>query len=187
MLLLSRLRLRRVRLHSIFETHHAAVYICFRSLSFDIRLFESKFFYLDFIIDQVIDVEDEFRALDVHEDKTGHRFLLIAPPACAHCTRRAAWIDKELAFQFISLESVGMAPDKDIDIHLSRCHEECVRIGVRHECVSVHEPNTQRSVMDDFRQWHVRSVVAVALHDMQVRCDAAQKVVCFAIRDVSRT
>ncbi len=86
----------------------------------------------------------------VHQAEAGRRFLVNCLPACAECAGCAAWVYKELPFQFICFEFVRSTPQQDIHIHLPCGNQESIRVPMRNNSMSMCEPYPKAAMLDDF-------------------------------------
>ena len=85
------------------------------SCSSRLRLFKFNAFNFDFLIDKLVDISDNCRTLDVHEDKWRCEIRIKSTIGTSDRSR----IDVESVFMFIGFKFVGMAGDQDVTIKLS--------------------------------------------------------------------
>lgn len=83
---------------------------------------------------------------------------------------------------------MSATPQQYIAIQLSCLDQQTITIALRNNCVAVREPDLEATVGDDLLERQAGSFdVKVAFHNLYVRGDAAQELVCFFVGEVSET
>lgn len=82
---------------------------------------------------------------------------------------------------------MSTAPKQDINIHLSGCDQQRIRIAGRDDRVSMSKPDAQAAVIYDLGEREVGRVnIVVALDHLKVRGYLAEELICIAIGQVTQ-
>lgn len=101
----------------------------------------------------------------IHQAETRCRILFVRSPGGTECASGTTRVDKELAFQFVSLEFVGASPKQDIDVHLPGCYVESIGIAMRYYGMSVCKTYAHISMLNNFTQRQIGRVHIIVAFD----------------------
>lgn len=101
----------------------------------------------------------------IHQAETGCGFLPLGPVSGAHGPGGTSWVDKKPSLHFKRLKTMCPSPQQDINIHLSRCNQQGIRVPLGKDGMAMGEANAKTTVGDDFGERKIGRIdIEVALN-----------------------